>query len=133
MTTAEDSVVGMEFVADLESVCLALSSGDVLLYNVSTYELDCVGSVEVGVVCMGWSPEQDVVVLVTREDKLVLMTRDFDSITEVPLHPEDFGEGVFVVFLCIRFTPTFGYDSIFKFLCSHLIKFLQHKNHLHVV
>ena len=89
----EDSVVGIEFVADLESVCLALSSGDVLLYNTSTCELDCVGSVEVGVVCMGWSPEQDVVVLVTKEDKLVLMTRDFDSITEVAMHPQDFGEG----------------------------------------
>ena len=93
MTSAQDSIVGMEFVADLESVCLALSSGDVLLYNTSTCELDCVGSVEVGVVCMGWSPEQDVVVLVTREDKLVLMTRDFDSITEVAMHPQDFGEG----------------------------------------
>ena len=93
MTSAQDSVVGMEFIADLESVCLALSSGDVLLYNTTTCELDCVGGVEVGVVCMGWSPEQDVVVLVTREDKLVLMTRDFDSITEVALHPQDFGEG----------------------------------------
>ena len=93
MSSSHDAVVGMEYVADLESVCLALSCGDVLLYNTGTYELDCVGSVEVGVVCMGWSPEQDVVVLVTREDKLVLMTRDFDSITEVDLHPQDFGEG----------------------------------------
>lgn len=92
--TTEDSVVGMEFVADLESVCLAVSTGDILLYNTSTCELDCVGSVEVGVVCMGWSPEQDVVVLVTKGDKLVLMTRDFDSITEVTLHPDHFGEGI---------------------------------------
>ena len=93
MTSDQDAVVGIEYVADLESVCLALSSGDVLLYNTSTCELDCVGGVDVGVVCMGWSPEQDVVVLVTKEEKLVLMTRDFDSITEVSLHQDDFGEG----------------------------------------
>ena len=94
IVTSEDVVIGMEFVADMESVCLALSGGDILLYNTSTCELDCVGGVEVGVVCMGWSPEQDVVVLVTKEDKLVLMTRDFDSITETSLHPDHFGEGM---------------------------------------
>ena len=97
MTTDDDVVVGMEFIADLESVCMALSSGDVQVYNTSTCELDCVGNVEVGVVCMGWSPEQDVVVLVTKEDKLVLMTRDFDCITEVALHPEEFGEGTDII------------------------------------
>ena len=103
MTTEEDSVVGIEFVGDLESVCMAISSGDVLVYNTSTSELDCVGNVEVGVVCMGWSPEQDVVVLVTKEDKLVLMTRDFDSITEVALHPDDFGEGIKINVVLMEF------------------------------
>ena len=46
-----------------------------------------------GLVCMGWSPEQDLAVFVTVEENLLLMTKDFDPICETPAHPEEFGEG----------------------------------------
>lgn len=88
-----DRVIDMEYLTDAESVCLALSGGNILLYNIATGELDSVGEIEVGVVCMGWSPEQDVVVVVTGEDKLVLMTKDFDPLMETDLHQKEFGEG----------------------------------------
>ena len=52
------------------------------------------GSVSAGVFSMAWSPEQDMVVLATKENKLVLMTRDFDPITEMSMYPEEFGEGL---------------------------------------
>ena len=97
--TSGDQVVGIEFVSDLESVCLALSGGDILTYCTTTCLIDCMGSVEVGVVCMGWSPEQDVVVLVTREQKLLLMTREFDPLMETSLHPDEFGEGL-ITYAC---------------------------------
>ncbi len=90
--TSGDTVIAMEFVPDLESVCLALSSGDILMYNTMSCDLECVGGVDAGLAGMSWSPDQDVVVLVTKDDKLVLMTMDFDSIVETTLHPEDFGE-----------------------------------------
>lgn len=93
MTTG-DVVVGMEFVSDLESVCLAVSNGDVLMYNTMTSDLECVGGVEAGLSGMSWSPDQEFVVLVTRDDKLVLMTLNFDPITETTLHPDEFGEGI---------------------------------------
>ena len=51
------------------------------------------GSVSVGLLCMSWSPEQDVVVFTTGEENLLLMTREFDPITETSIHPEEFGEG----------------------------------------
>lgn len=93
MTSCDDRVIGMEYLVDVECVCLALSSGNILLYNVVTSELECVGEIEVGVVCMGWSPEQDLVVVVTGEEKLVLMTKDFDPLAEKALHQTEFGEG----------------------------------------
>lgn len=89
----DDCVIGMEYLSDSESVCLALSGGNILLYSILTSELESVGEIGVGVVCMGWSPEQDVVVLVTGENKLILMTKEFDPLTEKALHQEDFGEG----------------------------------------
>lgn len=93
MMSGDDRVIGMEYLSDTDSVCLALSSGNILLYSTVTSELESVGEIEVGVVCMGWSPEQDVVVMVTGESKLVLMTKNFDPLAEKALHQEDFGEG----------------------------------------
>ncbi len=94
MTSGDDHVIGMEYLTDAESVCLALSGGNILLCDVTTGEVECVGEVDVGVVCMGWSPEQDLVVMVTVENKLVLMTKDFDPLAEKALHQDDFGEGI---------------------------------------
>ena len=51
------------------------------------------GSVSDGIQCMAWSPDQDVLVLITGVGNLLLMTRDFDPLTEVPLYPQEFGEG----------------------------------------
>ena len=47
-----------------------------------------------GVLCMSWSPDQDLVVMVTGTGNLLLMTREFDPLTEVPINSEDFGEGM---------------------------------------
>lgn len=93
LKSGDDHVIGMEYLSDSESVCLALSGGNILLYSILTSELESVGEIEVGVVCMGWSPEQDVVVVVTGESKLILMTKDFDPLAEKALHQDDFGEG----------------------------------------
>lgn len=89
---SHDTVVAMECVPDLECVCLAISNGNVLVYQSLTSDLRCVGEVETGLSTMSWSPDQELIVLVTRDDKLVLMTMNFDPITETFLHPDDFGE-----------------------------------------
>ena len=94
VTSCEDHVIGMEYLTDAECVCLALSGGSILTCDVATGQLECVGEIEVGVSCMAWSPEQDLVVMVTKEDNLVLMTKDFDPLAEKTLHQKDFGEGM---------------------------------------
>ncbi|XP_071794308.1 elongator complex protein 1-like isoform X2 [Asterias amurensis] len=55
-------------------------------------ELECVGSVESGLTSMTWSPDQELVVLSTGANTLILMTKDFDAIIETPIHPEEFGQ-----------------------------------------
>jgi elongator complex protein 1 len=93
MTSYDDHVISMEYLTDSESVCLALAGGNILLCNIITGEIGCVGEIEVGVVGMGWSPDQDLVVVVTGSDKVVLMTKDFDPLAEKSVHQKDFGEG----------------------------------------
>ncbi len=41
---------------------------------------------------MCWSPDQELVVVISGVDMLMLMTRNFDPLVEVPLSVNDFGE-----------------------------------------
>ena len=59
--------------------------------------MEVVGCVGGGVEAVGWSPEGDVLVLVTGEGRLMLMTSDLEPLTEAPLHPDEFGEGDSVI------------------------------------
>ncbi|XP_066469477.1 elongator complex protein 1 [Tiliqua scincoides] len=89
-------IVGIEDFPDQESVCVATATGDVILCNLNTNQLECVGSVDGGLTVMSWSPDQELVLLATGQQTLILMTRDFEPITESQIHQDDFGEGKFI-------------------------------------
>ncbi|KAJ6653507.1 hypothetical protein lerEdw1_009179 [Lerista edwardsae] len=89
-------IVGIEDLPDQESVCVATAAGDVILCNLNTNQLECVGSVNSGLTVMSWSPDQELILLATGQQTLILMTRDFEPITESHIHQDDFGEGELV-------------------------------------
>uniref|UniRef100_A0A669BZL6 Elongator complex protein 1 n=1 Tax=Oreochromis niloticus TaxID=8128 RepID=A0A669BZL6_ORENI len=86
-------VVGLQDLAELESACLATAGGDVVLFNLNTCQLECVGSVDRGLTSMSWSPDEELVILTTGQETIIMMTKDFEPITEVGIHQDDFGEG----------------------------------------
>ncbi|XP_078667379.1 elongator complex protein 1-like isoform X2 [Branchiostoma floridae x Branchiostoma belcheri] len=65
-------------------------------WDILTQELECVGTVASGLTCMAWSPNQDLVLLTTGEEKMVMMTSDFNPIFETNIHQEEFGEAEFI-------------------------------------
>ncbi|XP_065910972.1 putative elongator complex protein 1 isoform X2 [Dysidea avara] len=85
-------IVHLESVAAIECVCIAANTGEVLLLHTSPHELECVGCCDDGINCMSWSPDQELVLFVTANYKLVLMTRDFDTLSEQAAHQTGFGE-----------------------------------------
>ncbi|XP_043403572.1 elongator complex protein 1 isoform X3 [Chelonia mydas] len=89
-------IVGIEDLPDEECVCVATAAGDVILCNLSTKQLECVGSVDTGLTTMSWSPDQELVLLVTGQQTLIMMTKDFEPITEREIHQDDFGERKFI-------------------------------------
>ncbi|KAG7519010.1 hypothetical protein JOB18_049640 [Solea senegalensis] len=89
-------VVGLQDLAELESACLATAGGDVILFNFNTCQLECVGSVDSGLTSMSWSPDEELVVLTTGQETIIMMTKEFEPITEVGVHQDDFGEGKFI-------------------------------------
>ncbi|XP_056295683.1 elongator complex protein 1 isoform X1 [Pseudoliparis swirei] len=90
------AVVGLQDLAELESACLSTAGGDVVLFNFNTCQLECVGSVDSGLTAMSWSPDEELVVLTTGQETIIMMTKHFEPITEVGIHQDDFGEGKFV-------------------------------------
>uniref|UniRef100_A0AAQ5ZMD6 Elongator complex protein 1 n=1 Tax=Amphiprion ocellaris TaxID=80972 RepID=A0AAQ5ZMD6_AMPOC len=45
---------------------------------------------------MSWSPDEELVILTTGQETIIMMTKDFEPITEVGIHQDDFGEGKFI-------------------------------------
>jgi hypothetical protein len=48
-----------------------------------------VGQVDAGLVALSQSPDEELFLIVTEAASLILMTRDFDPLTEIPLDPID--------------------------------------------
>ncbi|KAG0331419.1 hypothetical protein BG004_001669 [Podila humilis] len=94
-------VVGIKFLVDIQSVCVIFSHGDVILFHNEAAEtggdmVEVVGSVDSGISCMAWSPDEELVVMVTGEGTILEMTKDFDVISENPINVDEAGEDVSV-------------------------------------
>uniref|UniRef100_A0A669QRK3 Elongator complex protein 1 n=1 Tax=Phasianus colchicus TaxID=9054 RepID=A0A669QRK3_PHACC len=89
-------IIGMEYLPELECVCVATAAGDILLCYLSTKQVECVGTVDSGLCAISWSPDQELVLLATGQQTLIMMTRDFEPITEKQIHQDEFGEGKFI-------------------------------------
>ncbi|KAG2176226.1 hypothetical protein INT43_005460, partial [Umbelopsis isabellina] len=93
-----NTIVDFVFLPDAQAACLCTSGGDIALVrgegNMNQDPLEVVGSVDSGILAVQWSPDQEVVVLVTGGRTVLEMTRDFDTITEFPIDTEEEGEGV---------------------------------------
>ena len=90
------SIIGLCHLADQMAVCAATSAGDLLLCQTGVPQLECVGTVDGGLHAMSWSPDMELLTLATGKGTLILMTKDFDPITEIAIDDEHIAEGEFV-------------------------------------
>ncbi|CAL1531752.1 unnamed protein product [Lymnaea stagnalis] len=87
------SPVGLQYLCDQQSLFLSTSDGRLCLWNLNNLEeLECVGDVDSGITAEAWSPDLELIVITTGENKLLLISREFDVIVEVPMFPEHEGE-----------------------------------------
>ncbi|KAI5778207.1 IKI3 family-domain-containing protein [Geopyxis carbonaria] len=76
--------------SETDSVCVILASGNIILVEESPVVVtQIVGSVDAGISSASWSPDGDVLAIVTAAHSLLLMTRDFDLIKEVAFSHQD--------------------------------------------
>lgn len=88
--------VHISFGTTTECLCLAFKNGDILILDSHTKEIQCVGSVESGLKAIQWSPDQEIIAMVTGQDTVIVMTGTFDPVTEVDLNQNNFGEEQFI-------------------------------------
>lgn len=61
-----EDVISMEFVQLNDCLCLATRNGEIIQFNFNNNEAEVVGEVADGIEAMSWSPDQELVVFVTK-------------------------------------------------------------------
>ena len=76
--------------ADQDAICVSLFSGPLLLINLAfqSPELEEVGFVEDGIMAMEWSPDGEVLALISGKGSLIVMSQDWEVLSEMPLAPD---------------------------------------------
>ncbi|KAJ1724334.1 putative elongator complex protein 1 [Coemansia erecta] len=87
-------VACIQFLMEKESVFVALRSGDIFSISAGngTWDIETVGTVDSGIAGCAWSPDDEVLAVVTGEGRLLLMTQEFDVLNEFALTQDEQGE-----------------------------------------
>ncbi|KAJ9102595.1 hypothetical protein QFC21_002996 [Naganishia friedmannii] len=97
-------VLSLKYLPEESSLAVIQASGEISMIRLQDDEegpggqsggdvqVEVVGSVEEGVRAAEWSPDDEQVVLVTGDNQVMLMSRDFEVVYEAPLRTEEFGE-----------------------------------------
>ncbi|KAJ2448677.1 putative elongator complex protein 1 [Coemansia sp. RSA 2336] len=86
--TTSEHIASMHYLMEQEHVVIALESGDICTVRPGSGLAETVGTVDAGIATCRWSPDDEILALVTQESRLLLMTADFDVLSESAL-----GEG----------------------------------------
>lgn len=97
-TLDEDTsnIVAIEHLSLNDELCLATSEGEVVVLNLQSLQTESVAFCDGGIECMSWSPDQEVVLFLTKTGVLVVMDTTYTSIYECDLKDSDFGDQAFV-------------------------------------
>jgi len=85
------NAICVEFLSEERSVCIALTNGHLINYNTINSNKQFVGSISDGLQSVSFSFDQELIVLLTKTNSLILMNKLFDVLAERDLKTEDFG------------------------------------------
>ncbi len=71
----EQQVTSMSYVVELDAVCLSMSSGAIVVIHSEAHLAEEVGCIEGGIVAMEWSPDGDVVAIITGTGSMIVMSQ----------------------------------------------------------
>lgn len=90
---AVDSIVGLHYFSDTTTACLVLEGGDIVVVQEGLtpdqLHIEIMGSIDAGITAARWSPDEELLVLTTKADSVVFMSRTFDAIAEAAMTSTD--------------------------------------------
>ncbi|KAJ2918056.1 hypothetical protein MD484_g2395, partial [Candolleomyces efflorescens] len=87
-------IVSLRVIAEARRIAAIMRGGDVVVVSLDEEDspAEVEGTFETGILAASWSPDESLLVLVTGDHKLILMTSTFDVLSEGPVHQNEFGE-----------------------------------------
>lgn len=85
--SGESVWIQAQYIAELEGVCCVASSGDIVVVDLESAEVDKIGDVDGGITRMAWSPDQETVAFISASNKLVAMTSQWQVLAELVIEP----------------------------------------------
>ncbi|KAF2765709.1 IkappaB kinase complex, IKAP component [Teratosphaeria nubilosa] len=91
--TPGDKILDIHSFADTRTIAVIFENGDIVsvLQEPLPGEeaIEILGTIDAGISAVAWSPDEELVAIATKADTLLLMTRDFDPLTDIALSIED--------------------------------------------
>jgi elongator complex protein 1 len=88
-----DKILDLHYFSDTSITCLILSGGDIVIVRESPLPgedlLEIVGSVDAGIEAAAWSPDEELLTIVTKAGTLLFMSKDFENIADIAFEAED--------------------------------------------
>ena len=88
-----DEVLSLRYFGDNLTACLVLAGGDIIVIREEPLpgedRIEIVGSVDAGITAAKWSPDEELLVITTKADTVIFMSRSFEGVTDVTMTSED--------------------------------------------
>ncbi|KFA71906.1 hypothetical protein S40288_09207 [Stachybotrys chartarum IBT 40288] len=89
-----DRVVSLHHLSSSCTTCVVFEGGDIVTVQQnqptdSDAHIEIVGTIDAGIAAARWSPDEELLVVVTKADTVVFMGATFDPVTEITLSVED--------------------------------------------
>ncbi|KKA27450.1 hypothetical protein TD95_004691 [Thielaviopsis punctulata] len=94
-TLSHDSIVSLHHFSDTATTCIVFAGGDIVTvqepdgFSATAVSVEIIGSIDVGISAACWSPDEEVLVLVSKTHAVNFMGRDFSPLAELPMAVED--------------------------------------------
>jgi elongator complex protein 1 len=88
-----DRIISLSYFPDSQNAVLVFEGGDIYLIREEPQagedRIEIVGSVDAGISAAQWSPDEELLVITTKADTVVFMSRNLEPINEVTMTAED--------------------------------------------